>query len=789
MNKTLNDIARLCEATLTGDASGDTSVTSLLTDSRSLASTDGVLFCALTTGSSDGHRYIAELIRRGVRMFMVEKIPDGLGDVHGTAWLTVGSVRDAIERLGSAVRDDFDGTLVAITGSAGKTVVKEMIYRALLPEGDVYASPRSWNSRLGVPLALTDIPAGTRTAIIEVGIDSTGDMAHHACMLRPQIGLLTTITAEHDTGFASREDKVREKLRLFADCRAVIFDDSDPDIAAIVAEVCQGKRLTGVHGDNPAETDRLLTQAVLRELHAGDKAIIRAASEEPVSSRLDVHEGINDCLMVYDNFTHDLRSLRSALDFARRRSTTQRSDTVIMSDLLHADNDDPASVYAAAAAMMRDFGITRLIAAGPEIARHIGAFANIAQVECCPDTGTLLRDYDINRFSSETTLITGEPKEDFHAVKDLLESPRHDTIYEINLDSVVHNFNYYRSLLKPATGIVAMVKASGYGTGAPGIARTMQAQGAAYLAVAVVDEGVELRRAGITMPIMVLNPITTNYKALFDNRLEPSVFSMRELDLLRREARRCGVTDFPVHIKLDTGMHRVGFDESELPALADTLIDENELRAASIFSHLATADCLDMDDYTRMQLETFERASSYLRGRLPYTVRRHILNTAGMMRYPEYQYDMVRLGIGLYGVSPLPGDNPLKTVASLRSTIITIKRWPAGTTVGYGRRGVLTRQSVIATIPIGYADGVDRHLGCGAASFVVRGHECPTVGNICMDQCMIDITDVPDAATGDSVEIFGPQMPVERVAAILGTIPYEPLSTVSPRVKRIYYRE
>lgn len=789
MNKTLNEIARLCGATLTGTASDDTAVTSLLTDSRSLTSTAGVMFCALATESSDGHLYIDELMRRGVRLFMVERIPDGLGDVPDTAWLTVRSVRDAIAMLGKAARDEFAGTLVAVTGSAGKTVVKEMICRALLPEGKVYASPRSWNSRLGVPLALTDMPSDTRTAIIEAGIDSTGDMEHHARMLCPQIGLLTTITNEHDHGFTSREEKVREKLRLFATCESVVFDDSDPAVTAIVKEVCAGKRLTGVHGTDATDTDRRLARAILHELHAGDDAVGRTDSMQPVSSRIDVHEGINDCLMVYDNFTHDLRSLKSALDFARRRATPQRTNTVIMSDLLHADDDDTAALYAAAAAMLRDFGITRLIAVGDEISRHIKAFGNIAQVESRAGTAEFLRDYDINRFASETILITGEPKEEFRAIKDRLESPRHDTIYEINLDALVHNFNYYRSLLKPETGLVAMVKASGYGTGAPGIARTLQAQGAAYLAVAVVDEGVELRRAGITMPIMVLNPITTNYKALFDNRLEPSVFSMRELDLLRHEAGRCGVNDFPVHIKLDTGMHRVGFVENELPALADTLNSQDELRAASIFSHLATADCLDMDDYTQMQLDTFDRASSYLKGRLPYTVKRHLLNTAGIMRYPQYQYDMVRLGIGLYGVSPLPGDYPLKTVASLRSTIITIKRWPAGTTVGYSRRGVLKRPSVIATIPVGYADGVDRHLGCGAASFVVRGHECPTVGNICMDQCMIDITDLSDAALGDTVEIFGRQMPVERIAAVLGTIPYEPLSTVSPRVKRIYYRE
>lgn len=789
MNLTLEDISRITHGTPGGSDNTARIVSTLLTDSRSLASPDGAMFCAIATGSSDGHHYITDMLRRGVRMFMVEHVPDALAAAPGAAWIQVGSVRDAIAAIGSAIRDAYSGTLVAITGSAGKTVVKEMIYRALLPCGGVYASPRSWNSRLGVPLALTEMPADTHTAIIEVGIDSTGDMETHARMLRPDIGVLTSITAEHDGGFASREEKIREKLRLFAACPVIVYDNSDPMVAAIVGEMYPDRRLAGVNAQDPDATDRAIATAVLTELHADTAAIGRIDGTAPVSSRLDVHEGINDCMMICDNFTHDLRSLRSALDFARRRAIAQRTDTVIMSDLLHPDTADTAALYARAAAMLADFGITRLIAVGPELKKHSNTLAPIPRVEYTPDADSFLRDYDINSFSSETILIAGEPKGAFHAIKDRLESPRHDTIFEINLDSVVHNFNYYRSLLRSGTGLVAMVKASAYGTGAVGIARTLQAQGAAYLAVAVVDEGVELRRAGITMPIMVLNPITTNYKALFDNRLEPSVFSMREFELLRREARRCGAAHFPVHIKLDTGMHRVGFLEDELPALAETLLATDELRAASIFSHLATADCLDMDDYTDMQLDTFDRASGYLMQRLPNPVKRHILNTAGIMRYPDRQYDLVRLGIGLYGVSPVPGNSPLKPVASLLSTIISIKHWPAGTTVGYSRRGVLTRPSVIATIPIGYADGVDRHLGCGASSFVVRGVECPTVGNICMDQCMIDITDVPDAAIGDSVEIFGCRMPVERLAATLGTIPYELLASVSPRVKRIYYRE
>ena len=335
-----------------------------------------------------------------------------------------------------------------------------------------------------------------------------------------------------------------------------------------------------------------------------------------------------------------------------------------------------------------------------------------------------------------------------------------------------------------------MVKASGYGTGALEVSKTLQAQGAAYLAVAVIDEGVELRRGGITMPIIVMNPVTTNYKALFDNKLEPSVFSLRELNILVNEARKAGVSQFKAHIKLDTGMHRVGFVESEIPQLLKTLGETPEVYVASIFSHLATADCPNETEYTEMQLATFDRLSRIIVDNTPHPVLRHILNTAGIMTHPESHYDMVRLGIGLYGVSPLDGDsNDIRTVATLRSTIISLKSWEAGTTIGYGRRGRLTRDSVIATVPIGYADGINRHLGCGNASFIVKGKECPTVGNICMDQCMIDVTGVPEVSIGDDVEIFGTQQPVEKLAQILETIPYELLTSVSPRVKRVYYRD
>lgn len=784
MKLSLSDIAEITGASLSGNAGDTTLYRHLLTDSRSLADPAATVFCAIPTGSSDGHRYIAEMAARGVKAFLAERVPD-CQLPSDCALLLVPSVRDAIAALGAHIRDGFRGTLVAVTGSRAKTVVKEMLYDMLLRAGiSVHRSPRSWNSRLGVPLTLTEMPEGADCEIVEVGIDSVGDMDAHAAMLRPQIGILTAITREHDAGFGSLDEKIREKARLFASCTDIVADASCPRAIEILREIYPDKNIHPVLEETHTDTDAALARKAAEVLgvKTADESILPM-----VSSRIDVQDGMEGCLILTDNFTPDADSLASALDFARRRAVDGRPLTLVLGDLRRAPDSDPREVYARAARLARDFGVLDIIPVGAEAAEFLSP--DDADMPRFRSVADFLPSDACRNLHRRTVLLFGDQSADFGSLRDVLEDPRHDTVFEINLDSLVHNFNYYRSLLHPGTGIIAMVKASAYGTGAPGIARTLQEQGAAYLAVAVVDEGVELRRNGITMPILSLNPITNSYKALFDYRLEPSVFSLREFEMLLARAERYGVRDYPIHIKLDTGMHRLGFTEAELPALADALAAQSSLRVATVFSHLATADCLDQDDYTDAQLETFRRGSEYLMGRLPYPVRRHILNTAGIMRRPQHQYDLVRPGIGLYGVSPLPGPSPLKPVAALVSTIISIKHWKPGITIGYGRRGVLTRPSVIATVPIGYADGVDRHFSCGRASFMVRGVACPTVGNICMDQCMVDVTDVPDVQIGDRVEIFGPEAPVETLAETLGTIPYELLTSVSPRVRRIYYRE
>ncbi|MDE6704139.1 MAG: alanine racemase [Muribaculaceae bacterium] len=718
-------------------------VSELLTDSRSLCDAERTLFVALRTSVNDGHKYIAEMYRRGVRAFLVESVPEILSSVPDADFIVVDDTAKALATLASYVRSTVDIPVVGITGSRGKTVVKELVYAALLKAGrKVVRSPRSWNSQIGVPLSVWRLERDTEIAVFEAGIDHPGQMESLAAVIRPTIGVITDITGEHDGGFESREQKISEKRILLENCATRIEGSDNRRVAAEILEAL---------GESPSLLDGV------RE----------------VSTRLDVHDGVNDCLMIYDEFTSDYVSLVAALDFMCRRKTASRRNTLILGDLLHRKGADVAKIYREVSAMLRLAGIDRLIGVGAEISRYASEFDPLMASEFMTSVDDFLKDYNISRFDSELILIKGPADAGFDEIRRRLESPRHQSILEVNLDAVVDNFNSFRALLKPQTGVVAMVKASGYGTGALELAKTLQSQGASYLAVAVVEEGVSLRRAGITMPIIVLNPVTTNYQALFAYGLEPTVFSLNELQLLIDEAARYGKSDYPVHIKLETGMRRLGFVDDEIDDLLAVLNSTDNVKVSSVFSHLATADCLDQDAYTESQLETFARMTERLIEGLQYPFKRHILNTAGIMRYPGHQYDMVRLGIGLYGISPLPPEATeikLRTVARLSSTIISLKHWAAGTTVGYGRKGVITRDSIIATVPIGYADGIDRHFGCGHARFIVNGHLCPTVGNICMDLCMIDVTDA-DAHVGDRVEIFGPEAPIENLAQTLGTIP------------------
>lgn len=797
----------------------------LLTDSRSLESAPDTLFFAIPTKGNDGHRYIADLYARGVRCFVVNRIPDGMRDAGDATFLIVPDTVAALQKV-AARRPEFRGQILAITGSRGKTTLKEWIFQLMEPLSDICRSPRSYNSQTGVPLSMWELEPSTRLGVIEAGISRPGEMASLAGCISPDTVIITNIGEAHSEGFASDAAKAEEKALLAAthQTRTVIFrhdctlirnavakaapcaktltwslSDKDADILISAKKTDDGMEISYSYSEEsgsfsaPLESEADLenaANALAFMLHSGiDHDVIaeRFRHLHKIGTRLNVSEGVNGCSVIHDSYTSDFSSLRPALDFFRRRKTPNQTATLILSDI-HHESADTGTLYANIASLTRSAGISRLIGVGPSISAHRELFGDEASFY--PDTASLLGSLSPSDFADEAILLKGSPEFNFDSVAELLETRKHETVLEVNLDALVENYNYFRRHLPSGTGIVCMVKASGYGAGSYEIAKTLQDCGAAYLAVAVIDEGIELRQKGITMPIMVMNPKIANYRSMFAYSLEPEIYSFEMLHDVIREARKNGISGYPVHIKLDTGMHRMGFVEEELAQLMDILENSAEVTAKSVFSHLATSDCPDMDDYTELQLDRFARYTDYMLSRSKTKILRHVLNTAGILRYPDHHYDMARLGIGLYGANTLPPEmeRPLAVVSTLRTVITSIREWKNGETIGYGRRGVLTRLSRIATIPIGYADGMNRHFGRGAVAVTVNGKEAPTVGNICMDACMIDVTGI-DCKVGDPVEIFGPDAPLQRLADVLDTIPYEVLTSVSPRVKRIYYRE
>ncbi|MDE6489166.1 MAG: bifunctional UDP-N-acetylmuramoyl-tripeptide:D-alanyl-D-alanine ligase/alanine racemase [Paramuribaculum sp.] len=822
MKYSTSEICRILNLPQTGT---NRELSVLLTDSRSLTNPENSLFFAITTSNNDGHRYIAPLYETGVRTFVVTHIPEEMEHADDADFLLVPDVTKALQAIARHHRRRFSIPIIGITGSHGKTTVKEWLYQSLCDTYGIVRSPRSYNSQIGVPLSIWEIDDETGLAIIEAGVSRQGEMGSLRDMINPEIGIITNLDDEHDRGFSSRQKKCEEKVSLFTDCRCLIYCADDPMITEAIEKTCRPEIEIGWSTKNPdavlaiTEISKNENSSDLSFRYLGissqvsipftDDARIHNAIHvlatmlflnrpvdeikksiaglTPVMTRINVIEGVNDCMLIYDSYTSDLHSLNPALDFMHRRRSSERSSTLILSDVMH-ETLPPARIYQTIAELVKIRKIDRLIGIGPEFMRNSRYFDPSATFY--PDTTSFLTSVSPGDFDKELILIKGAPAFNFERIVDMLESRQHETVLEVNLDAIVDNYNYYRSMVRPTTGIVCMVKASGYGAGSYELAKTLQSQGAAYLAVAVLDEGVDLRRAGISMPIMVLNPKVVNYRTLFAYNLEPEIYSFEVLDELIREGEKYGISDYPVHIKLDTGMHRLGFLEQDIPLLIDILRRQKVVRPSSVFSHLAVADEPDQDDYTMKQFEIFDRCSTMLQSGFHHHIMRHILNSTGITRFPDHQYDLVRLGICLYGIHTLDdgSQNALRPVSSLSTTIISIKEWDKGTTIGYGRRGLVTKPSRIATIPVGYADGINRHLGNGNMKVHINGILCPTIGNICMDACMIDVTDT-DCKVGDRVEIFGENVPVAEIARTLDTIPYEILTSVSSRVKRIYFRE
>ena len=803
-------------------------IDTLLTDSRNLRRPASSLFFAInTTGGHDGHNYIKQLYDRGVRHFVVNYVPEEMKAVDDAQFIIVDNTVKALQSV-VATTSEMKADIIAITGSRGKTTLKEWIFQLMEPLCEIARSPRSFNSQIGVPLSLWEIEPSTDLAIIEAGISKKGEMKALADCIQPETVIFTNIGDAHAEGFDSIEEKAREKAILasgkssaniiynagsntlnealspYLDGKHVItwsVDGEDADIQ-VACECPAGKGLAEVNYNYKGESHTLKAPVADRkDLENTASAIAfmilkglshqtiaeRFLSLHKIGTRLNVCEGVNSCSIIHDSYTSDFSSLRPAIDFMLRRAMPGQKPTLILSDILH-ETSEGTEIYQAIARTVKESGVSRFIGVGPNLKAHRHLFPD--ESVFFDSTDILLDKLSPSDFESEIILLKGAPDFEFDRINEMLEARKHETVLEVNLDAIVDNYNYFRRQLPSGTGIVAMVKASGYGAGSYEIAKTLQDCGAAYLAVAVLDEGIDLRRNGIRMPIMVMNPKVVNYRSMFSNRLEPEIYSFEMLHDVIREGAKNNIKDYPIHLKLDTGMHRTGFLSHELPEVADIILSQDTVRLSSMFSHLATSDCVDMDDYTELQLSRFKEMTEYMLTRIPYPVKRHVLNSAGILRFPEHHYDMARLGIGLYGANTLPPDveKPLAVVSTLRTVIIAIREWETGETIGYGRKGVLTRKSRIATIPIGYADGMNRHFGRGNICVKVNGQDAPTVGNICMDACMIDVTGI-DCKVGDAVEIFGEQASVQRLADVLDTIPYEILTSVSPRVKRVYYRE
>ena len=814
MQYRISDIAHIINAERTG--SEDALINWLLIDSRSLCFPKETLFFAIRTNRNDGHKYIGELYKRGVRNFIVSSLPADIDQYPQSNFLLVHDTLQAMQQLAAYHREQFDIPVIAITGSNGKTTVKEWLYQLLSPDFNVCRSPRSYNSQVGVPLSLWLLNQHNDVAIIEAGISNPNEMDNLNRMIRPTISVITNIGEAHQENFFTKEGKCDEKLKLMRNCETAVINLQDEFITKVARQEILNKvknwpmvrsvekkgtsaiityTLNGKQGqytipfiDNAAIENSVTCLATCASLEGVNLEAIcaRMATLEPVAMRLEVKDGINGCTLINDTYNSDIHSLDIALDFMSRRPDTQsQKRTLILSDILQS-GEASRTLYAKVAEMAEQRGIEKVIGVGEAISSCSQYFKMDAYF--FKTTEDLIASEVFASLNNEFILIKGARRYHFDRLSDLLTLKVHQSILEVNLNALIENLHYYRSFMEPETKMVCMVKASAYGIGSLETSKTLQDQGVDYLAVAVADEGADLRKAGITSNIMVMNPEMTSFKMLFDYRLEPEVYNFQLLEALIYAAEKEGITNFPIHVKLDTGMHRLGFDpKTDIDRLITRLSKQSALIPCSVFSHFVGSDADEFDSFSRQQFEMYDEASRKLQAAYSHKILRHICNSAGIEHFPKYHLDMVRLGLGLYGINPR-NNEVINNVATLKTTILQIRNVPAGDTVGYSRKGKIDHDCRIAAIPIGYADGLNRKLGNGNCYCMVHGQKAPYVGNICMDVCMIDVTGI-ECSEGDYVTIFGDELPVTVLSDAIGTIPYEILTSVSTRVQRVYTQE
>jgi alanine racemase len=825
---TISDTGRILGATQTL-ISNDGPVRSLLIDSRNLTHTDGVLFFAIKGERHDAHEFLPSIYLKGIRNFVVNELPANAEiDFAGANFLVVNNTLDALQQLAAHHRKQFTYPVIAITGSNGKTIVKEWLWQLLRDDFSIVRSPKSYNSQVGVPLSAWQMEASHNLAIFEAGISRLGEMEKLHAILQPDIAVFTNIGTAHDENFSGKDQKLGEKIKLLKDAKIIICCKDDAAVYSRIKENAGNSKLfswsrktkadlqiarvtkenneTVIQGiannhfasiripftDDASVENAIHCWAVLLYLGISDETIAsRMPQLIPVAMRLELKEGVNNCSVINDSYNSDLGSLSVALDFLNQQQQYPKR-TLILSDILQSGKEEK-ELYKEVAQLIKGKGIHRLIGIGEAISRMRDIFGDIEKT-FYPSTADFLADYHSGLFHNETILLKGARVFGFEAISKIIQQKAHETVLEIDLNALVHNLNFFKSRLNPGTKLMAMVKAFSYGSGSFEIANVLQFHRVDYLAVAYADEGIELRKAGITIPIMVMNPEEQSYDAMIRYSLEPEVFSFRVLQLFDEAAKRYRSrhpeqSPVAVHVKFDTGMRRLGFDESELNELIVRLQNSRDLVIRSVFSHLAASDEAEHDDFTRRQVKLFLSMSEALQKHFTYPIYRHILNSAGILRFPDAQLEMVRLGIGLYGIAATEDEQKnLKQVSTLKTTISQLKNVPKGESIGYSRKGIAKENTRIAIVPIGYADGLSRKLSNGVGKMFLNGKEVRVIGNVCMDMCMLDVSGV-NCAEGDEVIVFGQDYPITDLANDMQTIAYEVLTNVSRRVKRIYFQE
>ncbi|PWT74436.1 MAG: bifunctional UDP-N-acetylmuramoyl-tripeptide:D-alanyl-D-alanine ligase/alanine racemase [Bacteroidetes bacterium] len=805
----------------------DDPVEHLLVDSRRLIFPESTVFFALSGPRRNGHDYIKELYERGVRNFVIyRELP--YNEYSQANFILVADTIMALQQLASFHRQQFSIPVIGITGSNGKTIVKEWTNQLLEDEFNIVRSPKSYNSQIGVPLSVWQMNDKNELGIFEAGISQVNEMEKLERMIQPTIGILTNIGDAHNEGFESRRQKIGEKLVLFKSAGTIVYCDDDLEIDAEVKKlpgISQKKLFTwGKSGKSifqlvsiQKNTDFTLIRAKYGQSESEfrvsftDEAGIENSIScicllicvgvqrdaiqgklnrlSPLSMRLELKNGINHCAVINDSYSVDLSSLRTALDFLSQQQV-HKKHTVILSDILQSGKEEKA-LYNEVARLLRQKNINRLIAIGERISANKDSFDHQLQFDILffPSTESFISNFHQAHFNDETILLKGARMFQFERIDHLLSQQIHRTVLEISLDAMAHNLKQYQQLLRPSTKIMAMVKAFAYGAGSYEVARLLQYHKVDYLGVAYVDEGVELRKAGIHMPIMVMNTESDNLDALVQYSLEPVIYSFKLLDAVEKFLKKEGINEFPVHVEIETGMNRLGFAIKETPGLIKRLAS-SACKIQSIFSHLAASEEKEQDSFTEHQADLLTEVIEEFKASIPYTFLKHIANSAAIIRYPQLQWDMVRLGIGLYGIDSASTHRLLlEQTVTLKSTIAQIKKLSDQETIGYNRKGIAQGRTIIATVRIGYADGYPRSLGNGIGKMFLKGKLVPTIGSICMDMTMIDISTVPEAVEGDEIQIFGKELPVGQIAHWAGTIPYEILTGVSQRVKRVYFSQ